>query len=198
MNIKTIISREMDQNCYLLENNGEGILIDPGIDYEKILKETKDVDVKYILLTHCHFDHLFCLNELRKGKIVAGTKECSRNMISPIISLCTPECFPEASCDMILDEGEYEFCGIKIKVIKTPGHTDGCACFMVDNFIFTGDTLFARSIGRTDFPTGDFDTIEKSIKKKLYTLPDETVVFPGHGPQTTIGNEKENNPYVRE
>lgn len=198
MNIKTIISREMDQNCYLLEKDGKGILIDPGMDYEKILNETKDVDVKYILLTHCHFDHLFCLNKIRKGKIVAGTTECSRNMLSPIISLCGPECLSEAPCDMKLDEGEYDFCGIKIKVIKTPGHTDGCACFLVGNCIFTGDTLFARSIGRTDFPTGDFEVLEKSIKEKLYTLDDETVVFPGHGSQTSIGDEKKSNPYVRE
>ncbi len=198
MNIKTIISNEMDQNCYLIEKDGKGILIDPGLDYDKIIRETNGVEVKYILLTHCHFDHLFCLNKIRDGKIVAGTKECSRNMISPHISLCDYTCLPEASCDMEIEDGEYDFCGIKIKVIKTPGHTDGCACFLVDNCLFSGDTLFARNIGRTDFPTGDFETLEKSVREKLYSLDNETVVYPGHGPLTTIGYEKKNNPFIME
>lgn len=198
MEIKTIISREMDQNCYLIEREGKGILIDPGMDYEKIICETDGVEVNYILLTHCHFDHLFCLNEIRKGKIVAGGKECSRNMISPVISLCDRECLPEAPLDMEINEGEYNFDGINVKVIKTPGHTDCSVCYLIENNLFSGDTLFAGSIGRTDFPTGDFDILEKSVREKIYTLDDETAIYPGHGQKTKVGYEKKNNPFIRE
>ena len=198
MEIKKIVSREMDQNCYLIKKEGKGILIDPGMDYEKIIGETDGVEVNYILLTHCHFDHLFCLNKIRKGKMVAGGKECSRNMISPHISLCGSRCLPEAPCDIIIDEGEYNFDGIDVKVIKTPGHTDCCVCYLIENNLFSGDTLFAGSIGRTDFPTGDFNILEKSIREKIYTLDDETVIYPGHGLKTNVGYEKKNNPFIRE
>ena len=188
----------MDQNCYLIEKDGKGILIDPGMDYEKIKKETDGVEVNHILLTHCHFDHLFCLNKIRNGKIVAGTKECSRNMISPYISLCNDICLPENSCDMEIEDGEYSFDGINVRVIKTPGHTDGCACFLIENNLFSGDTIFARNIGRTDFPTGNFDILEKSVREKIYVLEDETVIYPGHGPTTSVGYEKKFNPFIRE
>lgn len=198
MNIKKIVSAEMDQNCYLIEKDGKGILIDPGIDGEKIKKACENVEVNYILLTHCHFDHLYSLNNLRNGKIVAGTKECAHNMISLNTSLCTPECLPKASCDKILNEGVYNFDGIEVKCIKTPGHTDGCACFLIDGVLFSGDTLFSGSIGRTDFPTGSFSVLENSLKNKIYTLPDETEVYPGHGPKTTVGYEKKFNPFIRE
>lgn len=199
MNIKTIISREMDQNCYLIEKDGKGILIDPGLDLEKIIKETEGVSINYILLTHCHFDHLYSLNKLRGGKTVVGASECSLNMIRPDVSLCDAVSLPEASCDIKMEDGEEKvFDGIKVKCIKTPGHTSGSVCYLIDDCLFSGDTLFARSIGRTDFPTGNFETLEKSIREKLYTLNDDIKVYPGHGAFTSIGCEKKNNPFIRE
>ena len=171
MEIKTIISYEMDQNCYLIKENGFGILIDPGIDTFKIIKETEDITINYILLTHCHFDHLFSLNEIRDSKKVVGTKNCSFNMIRPEISLAGPDVLPKASCDIIMeDNGEMDFDGIKVKCIETPGHTNGSCCYLIGNNLFSGDTLFMGSIGRSDLPTGNFNELESSIKNKIYTL----------------------------
>lgn len=189
----------MDQNCYLIEKEGKGILIDPGMDYEKIIKETEGVEINYILLTHCHFDHLYSLNKLRNGKMVAGTSECSFNMIRPNISLCDSVSLPEAPCDIEIEDGEEKvFDGITVRCIKTPGHTSGCVCYLIEDCLFSGDTLFALSIGRTDLPTGDFEVLENSIREKLYTLSEDTKVYPGHGAFTTIGYEKKNNPFIRE
>lgn len=199
MKIKKIISYEMDQNCYFIEENGFGILVDPGLDSDKILKEIENVDVNYILLTHCHFDHLYSLNEIRGSKKVIGTKNCSLNMIRPEISLCNGECLPRASCDIEIEDGEeIVLDGIKVKCIKTPGHTNGSCCYLIEDKLFSGDTLFRSNIGRCDLPTGDFFEIEKSIREKIYKLDDETVVYPGHGEETKIGFEKKFNAFFTE
>jgi glyoxylase-like metal-dependent hydrolase (beta-lactamase superfamily II) len=199
MEIKKIISPEMDQNCYLIEENGFGILIDPGLSTEKILNETKDVKINYILLTHCHFDHLYSLNEIRGSKKVVGTKNCSSNMIRPEISLCGKECLPCSSCDIEMEDGEeMDFDGIKVKCIHTPGHTNGSCCYLIENNLFSGDTLFNGNIGRCDLPTGDFSEIEKSIRNKLYKLDSEILVYPGHGTITRIGLEKKFNAFFTE
>ena len=199
MKIKKIVSSEMDQNCYLIEENGFGILIDPGIDTEKILSETKDVNINYILLTHCHFDHLYSLNKIRGEKKVAGTKNCSLNMIRPEISLCDFKCLPDASCDIEMEDGEeMNFHGIKVKCIHTPGHTNGSCCFLIENNLFSGDTLFNGNIGRCDLPTGDFKEIENSIRNKLYKLENDILVYPGHGNITKLGLEKKFNAFFTE
>lgn len=199
MEIKTIISYEMDQNCYLITKNGQGILIDPGLDTFKILKETEDISINYILLTHCHFDHLYSLNEIRGEKSVVGTKNCSFNMIRPEINLAAPDVLPKASCDIMMeDNGEMDFDGIKVKCINTPGHTNGSCCYLIENCLFSGDTLFLENVGRCDLPTGDFKELEKSIRNKIYTLDDDTVVYPGHGIETTVGHEKKYNGFVTE
>ncbi|MBQ7975176.1 MAG: MBL fold metallo-hydrolase [Clostridia bacterium] len=199
MKIKKIVSEQMDQNCYLIEENGFGILIDPGIDTEKILNEIKDVKVNYILLTHCHFDHLYSLNKIRGSKRVVGTKECSNNMIRPEISLCGRECLPDASCDIEMDDGEeIDYDGIRVKCIKTPGHTNGSCCYLIENNLFSGDTLFCQNIGRCDLPTGDYQEIEKSIRNKIYKLDDEITVYTGHGKETKIGFEKKFNAFFTE
>ena len=198
MEIKKIVSLGMDQNCYLISENSNGILIDPGLSTEKILSEIKDVKVNYILLTHCHFDHLYSLNKIRGSKKVVGTKECSLNMIRPEISLCDKESLPDASCDIEMEDGGViNFDGITVKCIKTPGHTNGSCCYLIENSLFSGDTLFRTNIGRCDFPTGDYGVIEKSIREKIYTLSDEITVYPGHGSETTIGFEKKFNAFLR-
>ena len=199
MEIKKIVSQQMDQNCYLISENGFGILIDPGLDTEKILNEIKDVKVNYILLTHCHFDHLYSLNKIRGEKKVVGTKNCSLNMIRPEISLCDSECLPYASCDVEMEDGiGRDFDGIKVKCIHTPGHTSGSCCYLIENNLFSGDTLFSGNIGRCDLPTGNFEEIENSIRNKLYKLDSETLVYPGHGPITRIGLEKKFNAFFTE
>lgn len=189
----------MDQNCYLLEKDGKGILIDPGPDGDKIIKETEGIEITHILLTHCHFDHTYSLNKIRGSKLVVGSKKCSSNMIRPEISLSALKSLPDASCDIIMEDGEEkDFNGIKIKCIHTPGHTDGSVCFLAENCLFSGDTLFYRSVGRCDLPTGNFSELEASIKNKLYSLDDEIKVYPGHGQSTEIGFERKNNGYITE
>jgi len=199
MEIKKIISYEMDQNCYLISENGFGILIDPGLSTPSILREMENVKVNYILLTHCHFDHLYSLNGIKGFKKVVGTKNCSFNMIRPEISLCNTESLPKASCDIEMEDGEErEFDGIKVKCIHTPGHTNGSCCYLIDGKLFSGDTIFFRSVGRCDLPTGDFKELENSIRNKIYSFSDETLIYPGHGIETTVEYEKKLNEFVAE
>lgn len=196
MEIKRIITEEMDQNCYLLKKGECGILIDPGMDTFKILRETENINIEYILLTHCHYDHIFSVKELNKKTV--SSENCSENMQNPAMVLDKNAC-TNRSCDIIMEDGEERvFCGIKVKCIHTPGHTNGGVCYLVENSLFSGDTLFYKSIGRCDLPTGSINQLENSIKNKLYNLPDDTVVYPGHGMKTSIGFEKKNNLYVRE
>lgn len=199
MEIKSIVTDRMDQNCYLVKKGVKGILIDPGIDTLKILKETEGTEINYILLTHCHFDHSFSVNDLRGGKMVVGSKKCSDNIMSQKIALSTAVSLVTAPLNIIMEDGEErEFDGIKVKCIHTPGHTSGSVCYQVENNLFSGDTLFKRSVGRCDLPTGDWDILEKSVKNKIYTLDENINVFPGHGEKTTIGFEKKYNAYITE
>lgn len=198
MYIKRIVSEEMDQNCYLVSKGNKGILIDPGIDTFKIIKETQGFEINYILLTHCHYDHIYSVNELRKSKIVAGSKVCSDNIINPKITLIDSEQNFERGCDIIFTDGEEKVLdGIKVKGIYTPGHTGCGICYLIEDNLFSGDTLFFGSVGRCDLPTGNAYELKNSIMNKLYVLPEETKVFPGHGRSTSIGYEKKNNLYFR-
>jgi len=195
MEIKKIVTYEMDQNCYLIKNGYKGILIDPGIDTKKILRETEDIDINYILLTHCHFDHVFSCKSLKKTLV--GSPDCSENLKNPQIVLYNT--YIENGCDIIMKDGEErEFDGIRVKCIHTPGHTSGCVCYKIENNLFSGDTLFKRSIGRCDLPTGNGKILENSIKNIIYKMEEDIVVYPGHGESTTIGYEKKNNLYVTE
>lgn len=199
MEIKNIVTEKMDQNCYLIKKGVKGILIDPGIDTLKILKETEGVEINYILLTHCHFDHSFSVNDLRGGKMVVASKECSDNIMSQKIALSTSVSLVTSPCDIIMADGEErDFDGIKVKCIHTPGHTSGSVCYLIEDNLFSGDTLFKMNVGRCDLPTGDYEELEKSVKTKLYKLDNDTVVYPGHGEVTTIGFEKKYNYYITE
>ena len=203
MEYKTILNVESSENTYLLfdEETRNGIIIDTGIDIDKIERFIKDnnVNLKYILLTHCHYDHitsLIPLKEKTNALVVAGDKG-SNNIGDPKKNLSLQGLgyeIKEICADIILKDGDVlELNNLKIKCIYTPGHTECGVCYLVENELFAGDTLFLRSCGRWDLPTGDFKTLEKSIKEKLYTLPDETVVHSGHGHDTTIGYEKKYN-----
>ncbi len=199
MDIKVIVSERMDQNCYLITKGVKGILIDPGIDTLKILKETEGIEINYILLTHCHFDHSFSVNDLRGSKKVVGSKECSSNILNKKIALSTAVSLVTRPLDIIMeDKEERDFDGIKVKCIYTPGHTSGSVCYLIEDNLFSGDTLFERSVGRCDLATGNFDVLENSVKNKIYTLDENIVVYPGHGNRTTIGFEKKYNAYITE
>lgn len=203
MVFKSIFHNETSENTYLIldENTKNGVIIDPGCKIEKIEKLIKEngVCVKYILLTHCHYDHiesLIPLKELTGAEIVTGDNG-SKNvgdikMNLSMYGLGYPIDGVEA--DVVLKDGEIlNLDSLEIKCIYTPGHTNCCVCYLCENELFAGDTLFLRSVGRWDLPTGDFAVLEKSIKEKLYTLPDDTAVHPGHGGATTIGYEKKYN-----
>ena len=193
-------------NCYLVysENNKEAIVIDPGGDPDDIISKIEDLelDIKYIILTHGHGDHIGGIGEMKKYKDVpvAIHREDEfllrdgNNNLSSIMAMGTIE----ETADILLDEGdEIHFGDLIGKVIHTPGHTPGGITIEIGNGLFTGDTLFAGSIGRTDLLGGSYEKIINSIKDKLLIYPDDTIVYPGHGATSTIRAEKMSNPFLR-
>lgn len=192
-------------NCYFLYREGskDMVFIDPADSgaylYEQL--SGKGFDIKAILLTHGHFDHIFGVKAL-KEKTGARVYACEAEkalLEDPGLNVSEGVGRPTAVYpDEFLHDGqEITLCDIGIKVIHTPGHTAGSCCFYVEEagFLIAGDTLFEGSVGRTDLPTGSTRTMMDSIREKLFVLPDETKVYPGHGGSTTIGFEKENNPF---
>ena len=190
-------------NCYILGNEGEGIIIDPGVDPEIIMGNVKKLGLKinYIVLTHAHIDHICKMEEIRKetGALVAVHQLDAAALMdaryngSALFGLS--HTFNPA--DILLKDGDLlETGGLKYEIIHTPGHSPGGICIKVENSIFTGDTLFRNSIGRTDLGNGDQDELIDSIKKKLLIFSDETEVYPGHGTSSTIGYEREHNPFI--
>ena len=205
MNIERIVSVDNNQNCYIVYDDSlEGIVIDPGSDGEEIFDKIKKlgIRIKYILLTHCHYDHIEGLGILRKltGAEVVASFECNLGIQSASINLSMlfSDQISEEPADLIINDSDIIKAGnMEIKVITTPGHTKGGVCFLIDNELFSGDTLFLRSVGRTDFPGGSSDTLIKSIKEKLYILDDDTIVNPWHGNDTIINFEKRYNMFVK-
>ena len=195
----------MGVNCYIIGDKSEAIIIDPGSDAEKIIKilEDNEIKAKYVLLTHCHFDHILAVEKVLKEtgvKLVACQLE-KENLLSSDINYTSKYSRKpvELSADIYLKQGDtiksgkYEF-----TVLETPGHTSGSMCLYCEKekVLLSGDTLFYTSVGRCDLATGNEKELIKSIKEKLFTLPDDTIVLPGHGENTTIGFEKMNNPFV--
>lgn len=178
-------------NCYILgcEETKEAVMIDPGGDALGLLSKIKklDLNIKYIILTHGHYDHTGAINEIKeKTNAPIAIHKLDKKILED----------ENKSADMYLKDGdELSIGSIKLKIIHTPGHSPGGISILMDGAIFTGDTLFAGSIGRTDFYKGDMEQILSSIKNKLFLLPEETKVYPGHGPASTIGSEKNTNPF---
>ncbi len=191
-------------NCYLLETEKAAVVIDPGYKRENVLEFLKANVGKerLILITHGHFDHIGGADYLRQE---TGVKIGIGALDVPALSdeyLNCSEHFrtviPPFSADYTYNDGDAVIVGdILLKVLHTPGHTVGGVCYLGDGVVFTGDTLFKGSIGRDDFPGGNFADLEKSIKR-LYMLDDNTVIYAGHGEESTIGEEKKTNPFVRE
>ena len=181
------------ENTYLITDEATGFkaIIDPGyFDLEIRIDIQNNAYLKYLLLTHAHHDHFLSvqqyMDEFTSAVFAApeGDAELLRKYGCP-----EPK--------MLLKEGDIITLGeTELRVIETPGHTGGGICFATDREIFTGDTLFRLSVGRSDLETGDWDTLMDSIKNKLYTLNEDLTVYPGHGDPTTIGYEKKANPFV--
>ncbi len=201
MEIKTFTSGPFQVNSYLITNKKEAIIIDP-FESKEILKEIKDYKIKYIILTHGHIDHILAVNELKEktnAKIAIHRDDLDLlNNENENMSISFNVKLKKITPEIILEDNQVlELENKKLKIIHTPGHTQGSISILVDNNLFSGDTLFESSIGRTDLPTGSLEQEINSIKTKLLTLPEDTIIYPGHGEKTTIKQEKENNPFLK-
>jgi hydroxyacylglutathione hydrolase len=195
----------LQSNCFILgdEESGEAIIIDPGGDGDMILNAVgrKPWKVTAILNTHAHFDHIAANNAVKSatGAPLMAPRGDAGFMGQAHISARMYGLEVDASPDpdRLLDDGDtIELGDENIEVVSTPGHTPGGATFVTSIGIFPGDSIFAGSIGRTDLPGGDYDTLIDSIKSRILSLDDDTPVYPGHGPATTVGRERQYNPFL--
>ena len=202
--VKRYNENMLQENTYILTESetNQGMVIDPGCYTPAMKKELRNLtELKYIILTHAHGDHMGALNAIRKdypdAVLIAGVKE--KKLLLDAENNGSMEFSPEpvsTEADRYVSEGDSVTLGsIKFTFMETPGHTQGGICICGDGKIFTGDTLFFRSIGRTDLYSGNMEQMRKSLQK-LMRLPDEIQVLPGHGPGTSIGAEKKGNPFV--
>ena len=206
MELKIINQNQMGQNIYVYYDNisKDAVIIDPGNNHDEILKEIQGFNIKYILLTHSHFDHITfvtAIKEATNASLCAHMDELPL-LLDPELNYSTKG--PNGPISLVADttlqdNDTFTIGSAIIKVIHTPGHTAGGICFYDEKnkILFTGDTLFRHDIGRADLPTGNESILVNSIKTKLLTLPDDVIVYPGHGPSSTIKDEKEGNRYVR-
>lgn len=206
MKVTTFLSGPLSVNCYVASDEAtkKAFIVDPGghnNDMVNYIKEN-NLEVEYIILTHGHGDHIggvpSCRKEYPNAKLVACIHE--KPMLEDarlnMSSMTGGESLSLAVDIYVSDEETMKVGDMELKFLHTPGHTPGGMCILVDNVVFSGDTLFQQSIGRTDFHGSSFAAIKDSINNKLYTLPDDTIVLPGHMGTTTIGYEKRNNPFV--
>lgn len=185
----------------------EGLVIDPADEADLLMSEAESygLQIKYIVNTHCHIDHTMGNKEMvkrTKAKIVIHEKDASGLTRAPAYLLEMFNATPSPPADLLVKQGDVIQVGkVSLQVLHTPGHSPGGISLYVDGMVFTGDTLFVGSVGRTDFPGSSFAELERSIREKLYVLPGNTVVYPGHNygsrSSSTIQYERQNNPFVR-
>lgn len=203
--IRTFVLGDVSTNCYLVfnEKTREAVVADPADNAPYILNKCRELQVTpvAILLTHGHFDHILAVKDICRAfpcKVYAGREE-DRLLQDPFLNLTgtlgTDQTTIEA--DVLTKDGDtFSLIGFSWKVLETPGHTCGSVCYYIESeqVLISGDTLFADSLGRTDLPTGSMREIVSSIREKLFVLPGDTMVYPGHGEPTTIAHEKRYNP----
>ncbi len=201
MEIKSLVVGELEANCYIvMGDENEAVVIDPGSDAELILTELKEknLNVKYIINTHGHTDHTNANAEL-KERIIHHPPICIHKEAVKFFPLVEEMCelfgfvYKPFTPDRLLQDGDIiEISGLRLEVIYTPGHSPDGICLKAGNILFSGDTLFANGIGRTDLPGCSEVLLRESIAEKLLSLDNEIVVYPGHGADTTIGRERGN------
>ena len=178
-------------NCYIISgDNKSAVVIDPGADFKKLksVLETSGLKAESVLLTHGHFDHHRAAKEFQETGVKIYLHRADEKLIAYAMRTIQPVLFTP---DVYIDGGQtLELAGLSIDVIHTPGHTPGGVCYYVGGILFSGDTLFHGDTGRTDLKGGNFEQIKDSVLNKLFVLPDETKVYPGHEEETTIGEEK--------
>ena len=206
MIVNTFLSGPLQVNCYVGvdKETNKGFIVDPGGINERMDKYIKDenIEIEYIILTHGHGDHIggvaHCKELYPNLKLVASIKE-KELLADPELNE-SKAFFGEAiviEADIWVKDNQVLNCGnTELKFLETPGHTKGGMSILSGNILFSGDSLFQQSIGRTDFPGGSYEELKNSIHTKMFVLPDNTNVLPGHMGTTTIGYEKENNPFV--
>lgn len=206
MIIRQFIAGQLENNMYLVADEGakKAVLIDAPAMIPELIDTVKNsgLDVEYILLTHGHFDHIMGLNDLKKA-LNAQAVICHDDLIiSDNINEFTrlfgglSESVPPNYERFIKDGDIINVGDLQIKVIHTPGHTQGGVCYLIGDNLFSGDTLFRESVGRTDLFGGSFEQLSDSVKNKLFKLDEKIKVYPGHGPMTTIGYEKKHNEII--
>lgn len=207
MIIETITVGSFAMNCYLIiePESKEAVYIDPGADSDVLIEKlsSRDLDLKFIINTHCHIDHTAEVSKvinhfkvpfyIHRGDLplLENLKEQGEFFGIPVHEI------PKVT-DFVEDQQEFEFGNLKMEILHTPGHSPGGISLLIKDTVIVGDCLFMDSIGRTDLLGGNYNQLLTSIKTKLLTLEDSTIVYPGHGPATTIGRERKQNPFLQQ
>ncbi|MEG2709320.1 MAG: MBL fold metallo-hydrolase [Vagococcus sp.] len=206
INIKQIVTGPIQENCYVIYNEKQALIVDPGADGDLIKTTIASLNVTpvAVLITHAHYDHIGALEEIRSEyNIPVYISPIEQDWLTdPSLNLSGLTRHDDIP-DVVCRPAEFEFNNydsytlgdMTFKVVPTPGHSPGSVSFIFDDFVVTGDALFRGSVGRSDLPMGDGARLLRGIQEELFTLPDSFKAFPGHGPQTTIRREKETNPF---
>ena len=210
IHIETIVSSPFEQNCFVvnLSDRNDCLIVDPGFEPQKIINfcEKQGWTPSAVLITHAHIDHIAGLNAITQKwpdvQTMLGENEADK-LTNPNANLSaqygTPLVCPQAN-ETLSDGQTFTAAGIEIEVREIPGHSRGHVVYVIRATdpitVLVGDVIFAGSVGRSDFPDGDEKALYQGIREKLYSLPDDTTLYPGHGPSTTVGREKRSNPFV--
>jgi glyoxylase-like metal-dependent hydrolase (beta-lactamase superfamily II) len=200
--VKTFVLGGLSNNCYVIfgKESKKGFIVDApeGIETVNVFIEKEEIEIGFLVLTHAHFDHIAGLENIKvpfyiHEKDMPLLKNADLNGSSFFQTSVSINKKPA----ILKDKAQLYFGAHKLEVIHTPGHTPGSISLYLGNLLFSGDTIFCNSIGRTDIPLASCDLLIKAIKERILTLPKETIIYPGHGPSTTVEEEIRNNPFLK-
>lgn len=206
MKYENVIVGPLETNCYLIycEETLECAVMDPGAEPEKIIRAINELNLKPVVLinTHGHVDHVGANKDIKEKYDIpllmhSADVPMLKNILQSGLGLLLGAKSSPLPDRLLLEGDEIKIGTSSLQTIYTPGHSPGCLCFLRDDLLFSGDTLFCGGVGRTDLPGGSWEKMMDSIKNKVLILPDKTIVLPGHGPHTTVGQERAMNPFIR-